>query len=71
MTGLHRADGSQQQNPDGSWSQAIPLPLYVGIWRKRFQCECGQKFRTEQAYRDHWMTFNLASKHRDSWSVFS
>ena len=40
-----------QQNADGNWSAAIPLPLY-GM---RKQCSCGKKFWKESNYRKHYV----------------
>lgn len=47
-------DGAWQQNADGSWSEAIPLPLYSGVFRKRYKCECGEKFVFEGSYEQHY-----------------
>lgn len=45
------SEGNFQQNPDGTWSEAIPLPSYG--WRK-VKCSCGKKFRTEGEYQTHY-----------------
>ena len=42
---------TMQQNPDGTWQQAIPLPFY-GL---RNKCECGKKFWKEENYRSHYV----------------
>lgn len=42
---------NMQQNEDGSWSAAIPLPFY-GI-KKR--CVCGKSFWKESNYRTHYI----------------
>ena len=39
-----------QQNPDGTWSEAVPLPFY-GIRKK---CSCGKKFWREENYVRHY-----------------
>lgn len=52
----------QQQDADGMWRQAIPLPFYTSRWTRwwpflipAFLCvECQHKFDTEQEYRDHY-----------------
>ncbi len=52
----------QQQDADGVWRQSIPLPFYSARWTwhwpfrvDAFLCmECKVKFRSEQAYRDHY-----------------
>jgi hypothetical protein len=51
---------TQQQDSDGQWRQAIPLPREVLYWTwlgPRFGQRCGMcgvTFATEQAYRDHY-----------------
>lgn len=45
-----------QQNKDGTWSHAVPLPFY-GLKKK---CECGRSFWKEANYRKHYLT-----KHTD------
>lgn len=39
-----------QQNKQGQWVPAIPLPFY-GL-KKR--CTCGRSFWTEEGYRGHY-----------------
>lgn len=39
-----------QQNADGTWSEAIPLPFY-GL---RKHCSCGRKFWREANYYRHY-----------------
>lgn len=39
-----------QHNEDGTWSQAIPLPLY-GL---RKTCGCGSSFWREKNYKRHY-----------------
>ena len=39
------------------WEPAIPLPLYGQGWfgfRKWFGCHCGERFKTEDGYREHY-----------------
>lgn len=53
-----------QQDPDGVWRKAIPLPFYTMRLSRRppflvlafqcWECEDKPKFHTEQAYRDHY-----------------
>jgi len=42
---------NMQQNPDGTWQQAIPLPLY-GL---KMSCECGKKFWKKKNYHSHYV----------------
>jgi hypothetical protein len=49
-------DGSWQENSDGTYTQAIPLPFY-GL-KKR--CQCGTSFWKEENYRKHY-----AQEHTD------
>lgn len=51
--------GVNQQDADGVWRQAIPLPFYKwrwwGIGGLRYVCgKCFHPFTSEQAYRDHY-----------------
>jgi hypothetical protein len=41
-----------QQNPDGTWSEAIPLPSF-GLFRAKCG-ECYKKYRREDAYKEHY-----------------
>ncbi len=41
---------ASQENDDGAWVPAIPLPLFG--WRKR--CSCGRGFWTLDGYRGHY-----------------
>ncbi len=43
-------EGNYQQNENGSWSTAIPLPFY-GLKKK---CDCGKSFWKEENYRTHY-----------------
>jgi hypothetical protein len=47
---MHNEVGNYQENPDRTWSQAIPLPFY-GIKK---QCQCGKSFWKEDNYRKHY-----------------
>lgn len=59
-------DMIQQQNPDGTWSEAIPEPGWHRSWRTLFrwrpECwDCGRnvgstipRFRTRGQYEAHW-----------------
>ena len=49
-------EGVFQENADGTWSEAIPLPYY-GL---RKHCSCGKKFWKEESYRKHY-----AERHTD------
>jgi len=49
---MHNEDGNWQANPDGTWSEAIPLPFYGPLGMK--QCRCGQHFWREATYREHY-----------------
>ncbi len=61
----------QQQDPDGVWRQAIPLPFYTSRWSWRppflvpaFLCTqpgCMTKFTSEQAYRGHYRSDHPAA----------
>ena len=42
---------NMQQNEDGNWSAAIPLPFY-GLKKK---CDCGKSFWYEENYRKHYV----------------
>ena len=53
--------GNYQENADGTWSEAVPLPFY-GL---RKQCACGKKFWKEQSYHKHYVT-----KHTDGKKYF-
>jgi hypothetical protein len=56
-----------QQDPDGVWRPAIPLPFYRGRLLGQYQCMyyglvdfgrskriCGCRFRTMDAYKTHY-----------------
>ena len=46
---------SNELDPTFGWGPVIPLPLYVGwLWWQRFECGCGERFRTEAAYQEHY-----------------
>jgi len=53
---LHTEGKFYQQNADGTWSEAVPLPLY-GL-KKR--CDCGKSFWKEKNYYRHYQ-----QKHTD------
>jgi len=55
-------NGVWQENADKSWSQSVPLPLYVGVFRKRYQCECGEKFVLEGGYETHYKRVHTDGK---------
>lgn len=40
------------QNSKGAWVPSIPLPYYLAFGRVR--CDCGRKFKDEEAYRGHY-----------------
>ena len=52
------SEGNYQQNDDGSWSTAIPLPLY-GL-KKR--CNCGKSFWRESNYEKHYIAQHTNGK---------
>lgn len=37
------------------WRPAIPYPLWVGFGLRKAQCECGQRFKSKQAYDEHFV----------------
>lgn len=43
---------TQTKNTKGLWVDAIPLPYYLRFGRVK--CECGKKFRSEEAYQGHY-----------------
>jgi hypothetical protein len=49
---MYSDTGNFQENPDGTWSEAIPLPFYGPIGLK--QCVCGKSFFKEKNYREHY-----------------
>lgn len=49
-----RPTGASMQNVRGKWVPAIPLPFFRGRPWRRFQCGCGERFRTQQRYREHY-----------------
>ena len=53
-------DGSTNwhQNPDGTWSKAIPLPFY-GLKKG---CSCGKSFWKEENYFKHYRTEHTDGK---------
>lgn len=49
--GLLIHDGTNwSQNDDGTWSEAIPMPMY-GL---RKSCSCGEKFWSMRSYENHY-----------------
>ena len=48
---MYNGEGNFQQNEDGTWSEAVPLPFY-GL---RKGCYCGKKFWKEENYRTHYL----------------
>jgi len=58
--GLMMSDsGNYQQNPDGTWSDAIPLPFY-GL---RKHCPaCSAKFWKEANYVEHYKEAHTCGK---------
>ena len=51
---MYNGHSVMQENPDGTWSQAIPEPFFVGFKLKKAQCDCGKVFKNREAYREHW-----------------
>lgn len=49
---MHNEIGNWQENTDGTYSEAIPLPFYGLIGMK--QCSCGRHFFREESYREHY-----------------
>lgn len=47
---MYDQDGNWQENSDGTWSEAIPLPFY-GLKKG---CYCGRSFWKEGNYRRHY-----------------
>lgn len=43
-------DPIYEQNYDGTWSEAVPLP-FLGMKKG---CQCGQKFWRLSTYREHY-----------------
>lgn len=37
------------------WRPSIPMPYYVGLGLKKSRCACGQVFKTDQAYKAHYI----------------
>jgi hypothetical protein len=58
---MYNQDGNYQQNPNGLWSEAIPLPLY-GLKK---QCYCGRSFWKEENYRKHYQQVHTDGKEYD------
>lgn len=50
MTGM--IGGAQTQNERGEWVPAIPLPYFLAFGRVR--CDCGERFRDQRRYREHY-----------------
>jgi hypothetical protein len=40
------------QNDRGEWVPAIPLPYFLAFGRVR--CDCGERFRGQKRYREHY-----------------
>lgn len=49
-------DGVWQENADGTWSEAVPLPFYS----IKKQCSCGKSFWKIKNYEKHYI-----AKHTD------
>ena len=50
----HHDDIPMQQNRRGEWVPAIPMPLYLFRPTARVACQCGRRFRGNEAYRGHY-----------------
>jgi hypothetical protein len=55
-----------QQDPDGAWRPAIPLPFCRGRLLGQYQCThpilgawCGRRFRSLEAYEAHYRRYHL------------
>lgn len=44
-------DRAWEQNHDGTWSWAVPMPLLQGV---RKVCRCGEKFWKMSSYVEHY-----------------
>ena len=59
MNNLHILSNDIQETTEINnrrvWRPSVPLPLFVGFGLKRAQCVCGQKFKTQQAYKEHYI----------------
>jgi len=57
---------TQRQNTNGSWSTAVPLPMYIRHWFvMRYKCwakntakdsRCGELFKTPRDYEKHYLS---------------
>lgn len=56
---MKNEDGNYQENPDKTWSQAIPLPSY-GI--KKGCTACNKSFWKEENYRKHYQDVHTDGK---------
>ncbi|MDE2096474.1 MAG: hypothetical protein KGL39_04450 [Patescibacteria group bacterium] len=42
------------RNAKGQWVPSIPYPLFVGFRLRKAVCECGRKFKSQEAYEGHY-----------------
>lgn len=42
------------ENENGTWSESIPEPLWVGWRLRKAKCICGKKFKQKMAYQLHY-----------------
>lgn len=43
---------NMQQDPDGLWRAAVPLPFYFAF---RKGCHCGKRFWKQESYEAHYV----------------
>lgn len=58
MSKMINQDGVWSENPDGTWSEAVPLPFY-GLKKK---CICLRTFWREENYRKHYIAEHTDGK---------
>lgn len=48
------SSGVSATNRAGTYVPAIPLPLFVGWKLRKCRCDCGDVFRSQLRYREHY-----------------
>lgn len=43
------------RNAKGQWVPAVPEPFYLGFFRKKCRCDCGERFRSRALYEKHYV----------------
>jgi hypothetical protein len=62
---MTRGSSVSRQNARGEWVPDTPVPFYekLPLRQPRYVCQCGEKFRSEHRYNEHYLVAHI----REHW----